>query len=229
MEVSVSSLKIGGRWHAVGIARDITCRKKRILALEDVVEKLRKLTDAVTQAMAAAVEAKDPYTAGHQRRVADLSYAIATEMSLSKQQTEGVRVAATIHDIGKLTVPSEILSKPGKINIHEFNIIKEHSQIGYDILKGIEFPCPVAEIILQHHERFNGSGYPNGLRGDETHIEARIICVADVVEAMANHRPYRPALGIQTALDEIVCGRGTLYDPGVVDACVRVFDKGFKF
>ncbi|MBF0537568.1 MAG: PAS domain S-box protein [Nitrospirae bacterium] len=229
VELSVSSLKIGGRWHAVGIARDITSRKQNIIALEEAMEKLRKLTDAVTQAMAAAVEARDPYTAGHQRRVSELSRAIATEMSLGQQQIDGVRVAATIHDIGKITVPGEILSKPGKISIHEFNLIKEHSQIGYDILKGIEFPYPVAQIILQHHERLDGSGYPNGLRGDEICIEARIICVADVVEAMANHRPYRPALGIQTALGEIVRGVGTSYDPNVVDACVRVFDKGFKF
>ncbi|MBF0591703.1 MAG: PAS domain S-box protein [Nitrospirae bacterium] len=223
------------RWNArtgtffTGIIKDITSRKQGAIALENTVEKLRKLTGAVTQAMAAAVEAKDPYTAGHQRRVADLSRCIAVEMSLSQQQIEGVRVAATIHDIGKLTVPSEILSKPGMIKPYELSLIKEHSQIGYDILKGIEFPYPVAQIILQHHERLDGSGYPNGLRGDEIYIEARIICVADVVEAMANHRPYRAALGVQTALGEIARGSGTLYDPRVVDACVRVFDKGFEF
>ncbi|WP_156033292.1 HD domain-containing phosphohydrolase [Candidatus Magnetobacterium casense] len=223
------------RWSArtgiffTGIIRDITRRKQNAIELEKTVEKLRKLTDAVTQAMAAAVEAKDPYTAGHQRRVADLSRAIADEMHLSLQQTEGVRVAATIHDIGKLTVPTEILSKPGRLKPHELSLIKEHSQIGYDILRGIEFPYPVAQIILQHHERLNGSGYPNGLMGDDIYIEARIICVADVVEAMANHRPYRPALGIQAALDEIGRGRNSLYDSNVVDACVRVFGKGFVF
>ncbi len=223
------------RWSArtgiffTGIIRDITRRRQNAFELEKTLEKLRKLTDAVTQAMAAAVEAKDPYTAGHQRRVADLSRAIADEMRLSPQQTEGVRVAATIHDIGKLTVPTEILSKPGKLKPHELSLIKEHSQIGYDILRGIEFPYPVAQIILQHHERLNGSGYPNGLMGDEIYIEARIICVADVVEAMANHRPYRPALGIQAALDEITRGRNSLYDSNVVDACVRVFGKGFVF
>ncbi|KJU82162.1 membrane protein containing PAS [Candidatus Magnetobacterium bavaricum] len=224
------------RWSArtgmffTGIIRDITRRKQSAIVLEHTVEKLRKLTGAVTQAMAAAVEAKDPYTAGHQRRVADLSRAIADEMHLPQQQSECVRVAAIIHDIGKLTVPTEILSKPGKLKPHELSLIKEHSQIGHDILKGIEFPYPVAQIILQHHERLNGSGYPNGLTGDDIHIEARIICVADVVEAMANHRPYRAALGVQAALDEIVHGKGTLYDPGVVEACVRVFkDRGFEF
>ncbi|MBF0343113.1 MAG: PAS domain S-box protein [Nitrospirae bacterium] len=223
------------RWSArtgmfyTGIIRDITKRKQNAAELENTVIKLRKLTSALIQAMASAVEARDPYTASHQRRVADLSRSIATELGLSQQQIEGVRIAATIHDIGKINVPSEILSKPGRLREHELNIIREHSQTGYDILKGIDFTYPVAQIILQHHERLNGSGYPNGLMGDEIYIEAKIITVADVVEAMANDRPYRPALGVKAALDEIKRGKDVFYDTSVVDACIKVFENGFKF
>ncbi|MBF0563753.1 MAG: PAS domain S-box protein [Nitrospirae bacterium] len=223
------------RWTArkgtffTGIVRDMTRRNRGILELQQSLEKLRKLTGGIIQAMSAAVEAKDPYTAGHQRRVSDLARAIAHEMGLGDTQVECIRVASSIHDIGKIYVPAEILSKPGKLRDNEFSIIKDHPQIGYDILKGIEFPYPVAGIVLQHHEKINGTGYPMGLRGQEILLEARIICVADVVEAMANHRPYRPALGTDKALEEISGNGGILYDPSVVDACLKVFEKGFTF
>ncbi|MBF0317062.1 MAG: GAF domain-containing protein [Nitrospirae bacterium] len=211
------------------IARDITRRKNAIAELEQSLVKLRGITGAVMEAMSVAVEVRDPYTAGHQRRVADLARRIAHEMGLSNDQTEGLRVAAEIHDLGKISVPAEILSKAGKLKSQEFEIIKDHSEIGYNILKGIDFPYPVANIVLQHHERLNGSGYPRGLRGEDILIEARIICVADVVEAMANHRPYRPALGLEKAFAEITANSSILYDSDVVRACITVFSKGFAF
>ncbi|MBF0607754.1 MAG: GAF domain-containing protein [Magnetococcales bacterium] len=223
------------RWSArsgtffTGIARDITRRKSAITELEASLSKLRRITGAVMEAMSVAVEIRDPYTAGHQRRVADLARRIAHEMGLSADQTEGLRVAAEIHDLGKISIPAEILSKAGKIKPQEFEIIKDHSEIGYNILKGIEFPYPVADIVLQHHEKLNGTGYPRGLKGDEILIEARIVCVADVVEAMANHRPYRPALGVEKAMEEISANSTILYDPDVVRACLRVFNEGFTF
>ncbi len=182
------------------------------------------------QAMAMTVEKRDPYTAGHQRRVANLARAIAKEMGLSKEQIAGIRMAGIIHDLGKISVPAEILSKPGELTKNEFEIAKEHAQVGYEILNEIEFPWPVAQIVYQHHERMDGSGYPNGLSGEDIILEARILGLADVVEAMASHRPYRPALGIDKALEEIQQNRGTLYDPEVVDACLKIFNKkGFKF
>ncbi len=182
VEINIQTVDFDNNAYVVVVGRDITERLRHELEmqqyrthLEVTVERMRKLTEAVAHAMAAAVEARDPYTAGHQRRVAELSCAIAHEMRLPQSRTECIKLAAIIHDIGKLTIPSEILSKPGRLKPHEFDLIKEHSQVGYDILKGIEFPYPVAQIILQHHERLNGSGYPDGLRGDEIHIEARII------------------------------------------------------
>jgi len=174
------------------------------------------------------VETKDPYTAGHQRRVADIARAIAREMGLSPEQISGLRMAAIIHDIGKVSVPSEILSSPRKLTALEFNLIKTHAQSGYDIVKDIEFPWPIARMIIEHHERMDGSGYPNGLTGDKILPESRILAVADVVEAMETHRPYRPSLGLEKALDEIAKNRGRLYDPEIVDACLRLFrEKGY--
>jgi putative nucleotidyltransferase with HDIG domain len=179
--------------------------------------------------MALTVEARDPYTAGHQRRVADLARAIAEEMGLSKERIEGIRVAGGLHDIGKINIPAEILGKPGRINNMELGLIKMHPQVGYNILKGIEFPWPVAQIVLQHHERMDGSGYPQGLVGGDIVLEARILAVADVVEAMSSHRPYRPAHNIDKALEEISQNSGILYDPEVADVCLRLFtEKGFK-
>ena len=186
--------------------------------LKNTLSQLRSSLEATIQALAATAEARDPYTAGHQRRVADLSRAIAQKMGLSNDQVDGVRMAGSIHDLGKIYVPSEILNKPGKIRENEFELVKSHPQVGYEILKTIDFPWPVAEIEIQHHERLDGSGYPNGLKGDEILLESRIVAVADVVESMSSHRPYRPALGIDEALSEIKAGSGTHFDERVVDA-----------
>ena len=197
--------------------------------LKTTLSQLRKTLEATVQALALTAEARDPYTAGHQRRVADLSRAIAQKMGLSQDRVDGVRMAGSIHDLGKIYVPSEILNKPGKIRPNEFELVKSHSEVGYDILKTIDFPWPVAEIEIQHHERMDGSGYPNGLKGDEILLEARIIAVADVVESMSSHRPYRPALGIEKALEEIRAGRGIIFDEEVVDACLSVFlEDGYE-
>jgi putative nucleotidyltransferase with HDIG domain len=179
--------------------------------------------------MAVTVETRDPYTAGHQRRVADLARAIAAEMNLKSEQLDSVRMASMIHDIGKISIPSEILTKPTHLTDLEFNLIKTHSDSGYNILKDIEFPWPVANIVLQHHERMDGSGYPQGLKGSDILLEARIIAVADVVEAISSHRPYRPALGIEAALEEIEKNKGILYDNTVTDACLRLFrEKSYQ-
>jgi putative nucleotidyltransferase with HDIG domain len=172
---------------------------------------------------------RDPYTAGHQARVTRLACAIAKETGLPDERIQGLNVAGTLHDLGKMYVPAEILSKPTRLTESEMMIIKAHPQAAYDILKGIEFPWPVAQIVLQHHERRDGSGYPQGLSGDDILLEARILAVADVVEAMASHRPYRPAHGIDKALEEISQNRDLLYDAGVVDACLKLFrEKGFE-
>jgi PAS domain S-box-containing protein len=194
----------------------------------ELLQNLRKTVEGTIHTIAATVEARDPYTAGHQRRVADLAAAIAGEMKLSDEQVEGIKMAGIIHDLGKIQVPAEILSKPGKLNDLEFQIIQTHPQVGFNLLKGIEFPWPIAEMVLQHHEKMDGSGYPQGLKGDDILLEARILAVSDVVEAMSSHRPYRPALGIEKALKEISRNRGILYDPDVVDACIKVFEEGYK-
>lgn len=189
---------------------------------------IRKTIDATVNAVTMIGETRDPYTAGHQQRVTRLALAIAEQMQLPLEQREGLRVAGQLHDIGKISVPSDILNKPGKLSEGEMLIIKGHSRVSYDILKDIEFPWPVAGIVYQHHERLYGSGYPQGLKGEEILIEARILAVADVVEAMASHRPYRPALGIKAALKEITDHSGSLYDPDVVDSCLKLFnEKGY--
>jgi HD-GYP domain-containing protein (c-di-GMP phosphodiesterase class II) len=176
-------------------------------------------------ALANTVELKDPYTAGHQRRVGQLSCAMARELGWSPDQVEGIQVLCFLHDMGKIAVPAEILNKPGKISLTEFSLIKVHPQVGYDILKDIAFPWPIARGVLQHHERLDGSGYPSGLTAEGITPEAKILAVADVVEAISSHRPYRPALGIDQALEEITDNRGKLYDPDAVDVCVRLFTK----
>jgi len=193
-------------------------------------ERLIKTMDAAIDTMSKIIEVKDPYTHGHQRRVCQLSVSLARELELTEDKVEGIRIASLIHDIGKIGLPSEILSKPTKLSDTEFDLIKGHSQIGYNILKSIDFPWPIAQITLQHHEKIDGSGYPGGLKGDGILLEAKIICVADVVEAMSSHRPYRAALGTEKALEEISQNRGILYDPEVVDTCLKLFrEKGFKF
>jgi len=210
--------------------------KRSIVSMIDITErkqaedKLKKTLNASIQTMSRIIEAKDPYTAGHQQRVSRLTTAIAKELNLSQDKIEGVRIASLIHDIGKISVPTEILSKSSTLSDLEFNLIKEHSQTGHDILKPIDFSYPVAQIVLQHHERINGTGYPRGLKGEDILLEARILGVADVVEAMSSHRPYRPALGIDAALEDISKNKGILYDPEVVDACLKLFkEEGFKF
>jgi len=192
--------------------------------------KNQELIDNITKAIALTTAMRDPYTSGHQQRVTQLACAIAEEMGLNKEMLAEIRVAGSLHDIGKMYIPSEILAKPGKLTDTEFDMIKTHSKVGYDILKTIDFPWPIAPIVLQHHERADGSGYPSGISAEDILLEARILAVADVVEAMSSHRPYRPALGRDKALEEISQKKGTLYDPEVVDACLKLFkEKGFKF
>jgi HD-GYP domain-containing protein (c-di-GMP phosphodiesterase class II) len=204
-------------------------RKRAEKQLEDTLESLRKAFGATVQVMVSVVATRDPYTAGHQIRSANLARASATEMGLPPEKIEGIRMAGSIHDIGKLSIPAEILSKPTKLSEIEFSLIKEHARQGYEMLKNVESPWPLAEIVFQHHERMDGSGYPRNLKGDDILMEARILTVADVVEAMASHRPYRPGLGIDAALNEIEKNRGVFYDKTAADACLRLFrEKGFK-
>jgi len=213
----------------LGVFRDITTRRQAEEQLQGTLERLRKSVGVTIQAMVSAVETRDPYTAGHQLRSADLTCAIATEMGFDQERIDAISMAASIHDIGKLSIPAEILSKPTQLSDIEFSLIKEHSKKGYEILKNVETDWPLAEIIYQHHERMDGSGYPRNLKGDEIIMEARIMAVADVVESMASHRPYRVALGVEAALEEIENNKGTLYDRDVVDVCLRLFrEKGYQ-
>jgi len=216
--------------HYEGTIEDITARKTADEEFKKNTEKLRKSLSGTIRAISMIVEARDPYTSGHQRKVSDLACAIAQGMALPDDTIDNIRMAGIIHDIGKISIPAEILSKPGKLTDIEFSLIKVHSQAGYDILKDIELPYPIAEIILQHHERLDGSGYPQGLKDDRIFLESRIIAVADIVEAMASHRPYRPAHGIDAALEEIEKNKSILYDEKVVEVCLKLFrEKGFQF
>jgi PAS domain S-box-containing protein/putative nucleotidyltransferase with HDIG domain len=225
----VTSTEYRGAKATVGSFMDITERKLAEDELKNGLKQLRKAMEGSVQAMALMVESRDPYTAGHQKRVSQLACAIAKEMGLPEDQIDGIRMAASTHDIGKIRIPADILSKPGKLEEIESMIVKAHPQVGYEVLSEIDFPYPVAEAVLQHHERMDGSGYPAGLKGDQIIMEARILGVADVVEAMASHRPYRPAIGIKEALQEISQNRGILYYPDVVDACTTLFQvNGFK-
>ena len=213
--------------HAIMAAHNITNRKMAEQELDKSYRNLQKTLEETVNALSALVEMRDPYTAGHQNRVARIARAIAQELGLSEDAVQGIWVASLIHDIGKVRVPADILSRPAHLSSAEFELIKEHPRTGYEILKKIDFPWPIAEIVLQHHERINGSGYPLGLKGDEILFASRIIGVADVVEAMTYHRPYREALGLDAALDEIKENKGILYDSDVVDACIKVFlEKG---
>ena len=228
-EISFSRVELGKEVFLQAVVRDVTDRKQAEEKLASTLKNLRKAMGGTIQAIVRVVETRDPYTAGHQNRVADLAGAIAAEMHLPTDIIEGIRTAGVIHDIGKISVPAEILAKPGKLSQKEFELIKDHPQTGYEVLKDVEFPWPIAQIIHQHHEKLDGSGYPRGLKGEEVLLEARIITVADVIEAIASHRPYRPAMGIEVALSEIERNKGVLYDASVVDACVKLFrEKAYK-
>jgi putative nucleotidyltransferase with HDIG domain len=230
VEIGVSSVVAvyQSRPAIIGLLQDISDKK----VVEDQIRRYaQQLEHTFIQTVALATtlsEMRDPYTAGHEQRVAAISVEIGREMGLDENQLEGLRIGGYLHDVGKLSVPIEILVKPSKLTENEYLLIKGHPQAGYDVLKGVDFPWPVAKIALQHHERIDGSGYPQGLKGDEIILEARIAAVADVIESMASHRPYRPGLGIDAALAEIERGRGTAYDAQVVAACLRLFrDKGY--
>ena len=218
------------RSRTLGVAVDITSRKNSEIELQKSLDKMKRILEQTVQGLVLAVEIRDPYTAGHQKRVAVLAEAIGRKLGLSEDRLDGLRIAAIIHDIGKIYVPAEILNRPGKITPVEFNLIKLHPQNGYDILKSIEFPWPIAQIVYQHHEKIDGTGYPRQLKGDEILLEAQIISVADIVEAMLSHRPYRPSVGMERALNEVVKDRGVGYISEVVDCCQDLFLKeGFKF
>ena len=227
VSMSISSIRdeADGLLYYHGIVEDITLKKKLEQERQDSIDRLRKSLGATINAMSATVEARDPYTAGHQRRVADLARAIATEMKLSRDQIDGIRLAGMIHDLGKISVPSEILTKPTRLTELEFELIKTHSEAGYNILKDIDFPWPIARIVLEHHERIDGSGYPQGLKGNEILLESKIISVADVVEAISSNRPYRPAFGLKPALEEIAKNSGIIYDEEVARACRKLFEE----
>ena len=230
VEVNSRIINSGGRKLIVSAVRDISEEKRTAEELRQTSLRLQRAIEGAINAVALTTEIRDPYTAGHQHRVAKLACSIGRELGLSNEQIEGVRVAGTLHDIGKIYVPAEILSRPGRLRQNEINLVRDHAQVGYDLLSTIEFPWPVAQIVLQHHERINGSGYPLGLSGGDILIEAKIMSVADVVEAMASHHPYRPALSIEEALLEILQQRGVLFSPEAVDACIKVFtQKGFTF
>jgi PAS domain S-box-containing protein/putative nucleotidyltransferase with HDIG domain len=229
-EVRLLEELAGGVAFGIWSLRTDKDRQRAEAEVQHSLEKLHKALDGTVLAVAKTVEMRDPYTAGHQRQVAELAGAIAQEMGFPPARVEGMRVLGCLHDIGKIAIPAEILSKPGRLSPMEFTLIKDHPRVGYEIIKDIDFPFPLAEGILQHHERFNGSGYPQGISGTDIILEARILGVADVVEAMASHRPYRRSLGIDPALEEISRNRGILYDPEVVDICLKLFlEKGFSF
>jgi PAS domain S-box-containing protein/putative nucleotidyltransferase with HDIG domain len=210
----------------IATLRDITERKRAEKQIRDGIIRLSKNLEETVISLASAFEMKDPYTAGHQRRVTEIVSAIAKEMDMDRNRFQGLRLASLVHDIGKINVPAEILSKPGKLTDPEFQLIRTHAEAGYNILKKINFPWPISRIVLQHHERMDGSGYPKGLSGQEILLEARIIAVADVIEAMAGHRPYRASLGMDLALKEIEENRGLLYDKDVADICLKLFHSG---
>lgn len=222
LELHASPVNYDGKPAVQAVFVDITERKQAEEQLRESYEQVRKSLWGTVNALAAAVEKRDPYTAGHQKRVADLAAAVATRMGLSPDQINGIRMAGLIHDIGKICVPAEILSKPTELDKIEKLMIQTHPEVGYDVLSAVDFPWPVAETVLQHHERMNGSGYPRGLAGEDISLDARIVAVADVVEAMASHRPYRPAHPLARALDEIQQNRGVLYDPDAAEAILKL-------
>ncbi|MFA6414231.1 MAG: HD domain-containing phosphohydrolase, partial [Syntrophales bacterium] len=211
--------------HAVVVTHDINEHVLDKISLEDSLKKLKRMMNGVIETISAMVEIRDPYTAGHQRAVAGIAEAIAQKMDLSKEQTDIIKISAQIHDIGKIYIPDEILSKPSVLDDVEYNLIKSHAEMGHVILSNIDFPVPIAPIIIQHHERMDGSGYPHGLSGDQICLEARIIAVADVIDSISSHRPYQEAQGMDQALEELRNNRGILYDPEVVDACLHIYGQ----
>jgi len=230
VQVSISQISYHGKPAFLVVAQDITKYKQAESELGGALEKVRVTLGATVQAITEIVEQREPYTAGHQRRVADLGVAIASELGYPADQIEGIRMAGLLHDLGKISIPAEILTKPQKLSEAEYDIVKTHPKTAYDILRKIVFPWPVADIIHQHHERMDGSGYPQGLKDGEIVAEARILAVADVVEAMTTHRPYREAKRLEDALDEINQNKGVLYDSEAVDGCIRAFRSGdFEF
>ena len=230
VEISLAFVYLEYEGFITAIARDVSERKSLEHKGQEYYEQQQKILTQTIEMMALAFEKRDIYTAGHQHRVAQLAEKIGKKLSLSKKRIEGLYLGGLIHDIGKISIPTDILNKPGKITNEELELIQTHAQIGYDIVKDIDFPWPIAEMIIQHHERINGSGYPNKLSGDEILLESKILCVSDVVEAMASHRPYRAALGLEKALNEISSNKAILYDKDVVDSCLSVFeDDDFEF
>ncbi len=223
--ITTRLIKYGGEPSILGIVTDITQQKRVEQDLKQSYKELKKTTSSFVFTMAKIVEVRDPYTAGHQQRVAKLAVAIAQKLGLSEQEIDTIEMAALIHDIGKLYVPAELLNRPGKLTETEMGLIRTHPSAGFDIAKTIEFPGPIAQIILQHHERMDGTGYPGGLQDDEILLAARILAVADVVEAMMSHRPYRPAHSLDETIDEIATRRAVYYDAQVVDACIELFKK----
>lgn len=217
------SLEIENRAHRENLENLVT---ERTGELQESVGRLQRAMEGIVQAMAMTVETRDPYTAGHQKRVSDLACAIAEEMGFSEDRIHGLRMAGDIHDLGKISIPAEILSKPTRLTETEFLLIKTHPEVAYNILKGIDFPWPIADMVAQHHEKLDGSGYPKGISNGEMLAESKILVVADVVEAMASHRPYRASLGINVALDEIEKSSGSLYDQKTVEACLKILREG---
>lgn len=229
LEIHTHLTEWSGQKLILSVQRNISERKEAERQLNESYKRLQQSFLGVTKTISAALEMRDPYTAGHQGRVANLAKRIAKEMNLSDEHADQIYTAALLHDIGKIGIPAEILSKPGRLNNIEYSLIKMHPQAGYDILKNIEFPYPIARWVLEHHEKIDGSGYPEGLTGEKISLEAKILAVADVVEAISSHRPYRPSLGTSEALNEISKNKGVFYDSKVVEACVRLFyEKGFN-
>jgi len=227
VEASTSSLETKPGQTLV-ILRDITSRKKTEKELIETLAKLRKTMQATIQAISLTIESRDPYTAGHQRRVSDLARSIATRLAYPAEEIDEIRLAAQVHDLGKISIPAEILNKPGSLNANEFEMIKDHPRVGCEILKTIDFPWPVADIVYQHHERLNGSGYPMGIKDNQIHPMAKILAVADVVEAMLSHRPYRSAISPEKVLLEINNNAGSLYDPSAVMACTGIIQERYN-
>ncbi len=230
VDITINEFICEGKTTYLTVIHDITKHKEVEDQLRTTLKKLRHAMNGTIQAISMILETRDPYTAGHQRRVSDLARSIAVDMGLSAEQIDAIRIAGILHDIGKIAVPAEILTKPTSLTPAEFELIKSHSRVAYDILKTVDFPWAIAEIVHQHHERLNGSGYPQGLKGDQILIEAKILAIADVTEAMVSDRPYRAARSLEVALNELSQCRGILFDPKAIDICIKLFkEKGFNF